>query len=61
MNALSNELSAFMMRIVNGRFACHIMNTHRRLPNHLHDVDSKRDVYVFSAIRVRDENVNPDQ
>jgi hypothetical protein len=32
MNALSNELSTFMMWIANGRFARHIMNTHRRPP-----------------------------
>jgi hypothetical protein len=41
MKVLSNELSVFMMRIVNGRFAHHIMNTHRRRHKHLHDVDSK--------------------
>jgi hypothetical protein len=39
--ALSNELGAFMMQIVNGTFAHHIMNMHRRLPEYLHDVDSK--------------------
>jgi hypothetical protein len=43
MKALSNELGAFMMRIGNGRFAHHIMNTH------------KREVGEFSAIRIRNE------
>ncbi len=41
MKALSNKLGTFMMQIVDGRFAPHIMNTHRRLPRHLHDLDSK--------------------
>ncbi len=41
MNALSNELGTFMMWIVTGKFARHIMNMDRRLPKHLHDVDSK--------------------
>jgi hypothetical protein len=41
MKAHSNELGAFMMQIVNIRFARHIMNMHRRLRKHLHDVDSK--------------------
>jgi hypothetical protein len=31
MKALRNELSTFMMWIVDDRFALHIMNTHRRL------------------------------
>jgi hypothetical protein len=39
LKALSNELGAFMIRIVDERFACHIMNTHWRLPSHLHGVD----------------------
>ncbi len=55
MKALSNELGTFMMWIVNGKFARHIMNMDRRLPKHLHDVDSKGDVGVFSAIRIRNE------
>jgi hypothetical protein len=38
-----------MMRIVNGKFAHHIMNTHRRLPKHLQDVG------IFSAIRIQNE------
>jgi hypothetical protein len=29
---LSKEQGAFMMRIVDGRFACYIMNTNRRSP-----------------------------
>jgi hypothetical protein len=41
MNGLSNELGTFMMWIVNGKFARHIMNMDRRLPKHLHDVDNK--------------------
>jgi hypothetical protein len=40
MKLLSNELGVFMMRIVDDRFACHIMNTHSRLLRHLHDVNS---------------------
>jgi hypothetical protein len=28
------------MQRVDGRFACHIMNTHSRPSGHLHDVDS---------------------
>jgi hypothetical protein len=41
MKALSNEVGTFMMWIVDGRFAHHIMNTHRRLAKCLNDVDSK--------------------
>ncbi len=44
-----------MMWIVNGKFARHIMNMDRWLPKHLHDVDSKEDVGVFSAIHICDE------
>jgi hypothetical protein len=55
MKALSNGLGIFMMRIVNGRFAHHIMNMHRRLSKHLHDVVVKRDVDIFSAFRIRNE------
>jgi hypothetical protein len=40
MKALNNELVTFMIRILYGRFVDHIMNTHRRWPSHLHDVDS---------------------
>jgi hypothetical protein len=40
MKALSNELGAFMMQMVDGRFAHHIMNMQGRLPIHLSDVDS---------------------
>ncbi len=32
--ALGSELGAFMMRILDGRLTCHIMNTHRRPPSH---------------------------
>ncbi len=55
MKELSNELGAFMMRIVNGKFARHIMNTHRRLPSTFMMWIVKRDVGVFSAIRIRNE------
>jgi hypothetical protein len=41
MKALSNEPGAFMMWKVNGKFARQIMNTDKRLPKHLHDVDRK--------------------
>ncbi len=44
MKALSNELGAFMMRIVISRFAHHIMMW-----------IVKRDDGVFSAIRIRNE------
>jgi hypothetical protein len=55
MKALSNELGTFMMRIVNGRFAHHIMKTHRRLPSTFMMWIVKRDVGVFSAIHIRNE------
>jgi hypothetical protein len=55
MKVLSNELGAFMMRIVNGRFAHHIMMTHRRLPSTFMMWIVKRDVSVFSAIRIWNE------
>jgi hypothetical protein len=61
MKALGNELGAFMMRIVDGRLARHIMKTHMRLPGHLHDVDNVRDVGGFSAIRISNVNVNAKQ
>jgi hypothetical protein len=54
MKTLSNELGAFMMRIVNGIFA-HIMKTHRRLPITFMMWIVKRDVGVFSAIHIRNE------
>jgi hypothetical protein len=40
MKVLSNELGAFRMRITDYRFTRYIMNTHRRLPSHLHYVDN---------------------
>jgi hypothetical protein len=40
LKVLNDELNAFMMEIVDGSFACHIMNTHARSPMCLHDVDS---------------------
>jgi hypothetical protein len=53
MKVPSNEPSTFMMWIVDGRFACHIMNTHSRPFRHLHDMDSNDD--VFTAIHICDE------
>jgi hypothetical protein len=38
--APSSERSAFMMWIVDGRFARHIMSMHSRPLKYLHDVDS---------------------
>ncbi len=38
--AMNNELSVFMMQIVNSRYLRNIMNTHSRPPRHLLDVDS---------------------
>jgi hypothetical protein len=61
MKTLSNELGAFMMRIVNGRLAHYIMKMHRRLPSTFMMRIVKRDVGVFSAICIRNENVNTDQ
>jgi hypothetical protein len=61
MKAFSNELSIFMMQIVDSRFARHIMNAHRRPPRHLHDVDKKtfqialKD-YLLSEIYVKCES-----
>jgi hypothetical protein len=55
MKALSNELGAFMMQIVNGRFANHIKKTHRRLPSTFMMWIVKRDISVFSDIRFRNE------
>ncbi len=40
MKVLSNELGAFVMWIVDGTFACHIMNTNTRPPSRLHDADT---------------------
>jgi hypothetical protein len=54
MKMLSNELGAFMMRIANGRFAHHIMNTFMMWI-------VKRDVGVFSVSVFEMKNVNPDQ
>jgi hypothetical protein len=54
MNALSNELGAFMMRIVNGRFAYHIMKRGDCLSTFMMWI-AKRDVGVFSAIRIWNE------
>jgi hypothetical protein len=61
LEALSNELGVFMMRIVNGKFAHHIMNTHRRRPKHLHDVDSKARFTYFLLSVFGIKNVNLDQ
>ncbi len=55
MKVLSNELSAFMMRIVNGKFARYIMNMHRRRLSTFMMWIVKRDVGVFSAICICDE------
>jgi hypothetical protein len=55
MKALSNELGAFMMRIVISRFAHHIMKSHRRLPSTFMMWIVKRDDGVFSAICIRNE------
>jgi hypothetical protein len=52
--APSNELCAFMMQIVDGRFARHITNEDRRLRSHLRDVDSMRVVGGFADIRICD-------
>jgi hypothetical protein len=40
MKVPSTELSTFMLWMSESRFARLIMNTHRRLPRHRHDVDS---------------------
>ena len=52
---LGKEQGAFMMRIVDGRFACYIMNTNRRSHRHLNDVVSIWDVGRFSTIRICNE------
>ncbi len=48
------------MRIVDNKCARHIMNTHRRLPSCIQDVDRMWDVDGFAAIFNR-ENVYADQ
>ncbi len=55
MEALSNELGAFMMRIVDDRFATHIMHTNRRPSSTFMMWIVMWDVGVFSAIRIRQE------
>jgi hypothetical protein len=55
MKVLSNVLGTFMMWIVVDRFACHIMNTHRRPPSIFMMWIVMGNVGVFSAIRIRKE------
>jgi hypothetical protein len=55
MKTLSNELGAFMMRMVNGRFVPHIMKMHRKLPSTFMMWIVRRDFGVFSAIRIQNE------
>ncbi len=55
---LSTELSAFMMPIVDGRFAYHIMNIHWRPGRQLHNVDSLYDVFRFAATIPIMKNIN---
>jgi hypothetical protein len=52
---LSNELGAFMMRIVDGRFVHHNIDMHRRPLRHLHDVNSMRDLGVFAICHICNE------
>jgi hypothetical protein len=62
MKALSNELSAFVMWIADSRFACHIVNMHRRPPRHLLNVDSnaRYPAHFLLSVFVM-KNVNADQ
>jgi hypothetical protein len=55
MKAVSNELSAFMMWIVDDKFALHIMNTHRRPPSTFMMWIVMLYVGVFFAIHIRKE------
>ncbi len=45
MTAFSNQLHTFTMRMVDGRFSRQLMNTHGKLPSHLHDADSREQIH----------------
>jgi hypothetical protein len=53
MEVLRNELCICMTWIIDGRFACHFMNTHRRPPSCIHDavVDSKFSAPIMNMHR----------
>ena len=61
MNALSNELGAFMMRIENSRFAHHIMMCIGDCISTFTMRIVKQDVGVFLLSVFGMKNVNPDQ
>jgi hypothetical protein len=55
MQVLSSELGTFTMWIVDGRFAFHVMNMHRRPLSNLYDEDSMSHVVGFAIICICNE------
>ncbi len=50
LSGIEDRIANFMMQILDGRFARHIMNPHGRMPCCLHDAYSRQQIYLPSSL-----------